>query len=94
MLPAWAAFEDFTVLTHTTTPRIEPGRVTCRGAEGETAYIDCDSVVVSGGWRRCQREALAYAGCAPEFCAAGDVEDCCSTLQQGNVSAFGKVNLL
>ena len=53
------------MLTGVTTLRIEPGRVVYRGAQGGETRLDCDGVVVSGGWRRCQREALAYAGCAP-----------------------------
>jgi hypothetical protein len=50
---------------------------------------------VSGGYKACVDEALKYASCAKEFYLAGDVEaDVCSNLLQGNLSAYGKAQLL
>ena len=93
MLPAWTAYEDFEVILEARTVRVSPRAVTYVDKDGQEVTLECDGVVVNGGFRPCQSEALAYAGCAPEFYVAGDAEGC-STIQQGNVSAFGKVHLL
>ena len=92
-IPAWRVYDNLHEVLCATTFAITPRSITYE-QNGERHTVDCDTVVVTGGYRGLQQEALAYAACAPEFYMAGDVEDCCSTLQQGNVSAFGKVNLL
>ncbi|MGN0564658.1 MAG: FAD-dependent oxidoreductase [Candidatus Heritagella sp.] len=94
MRPAWEAYDGFQVILRSKTLSVTPKSVTYANQNGLVCTIECDAVVVNGGFRHCQKEALAYAGCAPEFYLAGDVEDCGGTIQLGNVSAFGKVHLL
>lgn len=92
-IPAWRVYDNLHEVLRATTLAITPGSVTYE-QNGERHTLDCDAVVVTGGYRGLQQEALAYAACAPEFYMAGDVEDCCGNLQEGNVSAFGKCSLL
>lgn len=92
-IPAWRVYDNFTEILNAVTVEVTPDSVTYE-SDGIRSTVKADSVVVTGGYRGLQKEALAYACCAPEFYMAGDVEDCCSNLQQGNVSAFGKCSLL
>ena len=59
--------------THTSTEalRIEANGVVCRGPGGEVFY-PADHVVIAAGMRGRQREAAAFAQCAPQFCQVGD----------------------
>lgn len=92
--PAWARYPNFSAVYHATTLRVAPNSVTYI-KDGVETTIECDSVVVNGGYEGCIEEALQYAGCSRQFYLAGDVEaDVCSNLQQGNVSALGKACLL
>jgi|GEM_PF-4140191 len=92
--PAWDIYPNFTPVYEAVTLRVAPDRVTYV-KDGTETTLPCDSVVVNGGYKGCVEEALQYAGSAPEFYLAGDVEeDVCVNLQQGNVSAYGKACLL
>lgn len=92
--PAWVIYPNFTPVYEATTLRVTPNSVTYV-KDGVETTVDCDSVIVNGGYESCIEEALQYAGSAPVFYLAGDVEgDVCSNIQQGNVSAYGKACML
>lgn len=93
MIPLYHSFDNLKVLTQAKTTAVTPKSITYV-KDGEEVTVECDSVIVAGGYRPCQEAALAYQYCAPEFYLCGDVEDTCNNLQQGNVSAFGKACLL
>lgn len=93
MVPMWETLEHFTAITKATTTAVTPDSVTYE-KDGESYTIFCDSVIVNGGYRKCKEEAMAYAGCTPEFYIAGDVDDKCGNIQQGNVNAYGIAALL
>lgn len=90
---AWAAFDNLKPVYGVTTTKITPHKVTYV-KDGEELTIDCDSVVVSGGYEPCTEEALKYYGCTSEFYMAGDVEKESTCLWDGNLRAYGKANLL
>lgn len=92
-IPAWRVYDNFTEIYRAVTIAVTPTSVTYE-KDGVRTTVEADSVVVTGGYRELQEEALAYAGCAPEFYLAGDVEQHCNDLHQGNLSAFGKASLL
>ncbi|MBQ9268665.1 MAG: FAD-dependent oxidoreductase [Oscillospiraceae bacterium] len=74
--------------------QVPPERFPSPYNENREYTIECDSIVVNGGQFKEVPNAMRYAGCAPEFFMAGDVEDHCSDLQTGNRSAYGKACLL
>ena len=88
MVPAWYVLENLKDITLAKTLEVTPQSVTYE-KDGIIHTIECDSVVVNGGYRKCKEEAFEYVGCAPEFYMAGDVSDNCGNIQQGNVSALG-----
>lgn len=88
-VPAWGLLDNMKEIVLAKTVSATPNSVTYV-KDGKEHTIECDSVVVNGGYEKCRQEALAYAGCVPELYLAGDVEDGCDNLQQGNLSAFGK----
>lgn len=91
---AWSKYDNLEVIMRAQTVKITPTSVTYV-RDGEEVRIECDSVVVNGGYRGCKEEALQYVGCAQEFYLAGDVEDdICGNIQEGNASAYGKACLL
>ena len=92
-IPAWRCYDSFTEILGATTVAVTPTSVTYE-KDGVKTTVEGDSVVVTGGYKSLRKEALSYAGCAPEFYMAGDVEEESNDLQQGNVSAFGKASLL
>lgn len=93
-LPVWERYEDYHVIVEAQTKQVGRDFVRYVDKDGQTIDLRCDSVIVSGGYRRCQEEAYTYLGCAPEFYLAGDADDQGGDIQKGNVSAFGKVQLL
>ena len=93
MLPMWEKYDNLATIMNATTKAVTPHSVTYE-KDGKTVTIDCDTVIINGGYAPCKAEALAYSLSVPEFYMAGDDEDLCTNLQQGNVSAFGKANLL
>lgn len=92
-VPAWGVLENLTEITEANTTAVTATSVTYI-KDGKEYTIDCDSVIVNGGYAECRDDAFRYVGCAPEFYLAGDVEDNCGNIQQGNLSAFGKASLL
>ena len=93
MLPMWEKYDNLTTILDAVTTRVTPNSVTYCKDSAETT-LDCDTVIVNGGYAPCQDAALQYCMSVPEFYMAGDCEDLCTNLQQGNVSAYGKANLL
>ncbi|MBQ9268690.1 MAG: FAD-dependent oxidoreductase [Oscillospiraceae bacterium] len=93
MVSLWEYYGVKTIL-NAKTLAVTPDSVTYCSSDGTEETIQCDTVIVNGGYRHCTEAAFRYAGCAPEIYLAGDVENTGGDLQRGNVSAFGKVNLL
>lgn len=93
VIPAWGQMKNLKGITLAATTKVTPTSVTYE-KDGKLHTLECDSVIVNGGHKKCQEEALRYASCAPEFYLAGDVEDCCNNLQEGNVSAYGRASML
>ncbi|MBQ9268268.1 MAG: FAD-dependent oxidoreductase [Oscillospiraceae bacterium] len=54
------------------TLKIEPGKVTFRNAHGIERVLECDDVVVTGGFAPNAAAAIAFAQAAPEFYMIGD----------------------
>ena len=54
------------------TVKIEPNRVTFINAHGVERVIDCDDVVVTGGFVSNAAEVISFAQAAPEFYMLGD----------------------
>lgn len=90
---AWTVFDNLKPVYGAVTVDITPTRVTYV-QDGAEKTIDCDSVVVSGGYEPCTDEALRYYGCTSEFYMVGDVEPESNCLWDGNLRAYGKANLL
>lgn len=89
----WEAREDFHAILNAKTTEVACDHVVYLDENGDRKEIDCDSVVLCGGVRALQDEALEYAGCAEEFFMAGDCQ------KPGNVhdcsrSAFAAANLI
>ena len=69
---AWEALEGFGYITNAKTTSVTPNSVTYTDAEGKEQTIECDSVVVCGGVRPLQDEAMAFGGLTPRFTVIGD----------------------
>ena len=54
------------------TLKIEPNRVTFLNAHGVERVLECDDVVVTGGFSPNAAAAVAFAQAAPEFYMIGD----------------------
>lgn len=91
----WDKYDNLKPVYGATTQKVTPNSVTYTDKDGKEITIECDTVIVNGGYKPCIEEAMRYGSCTPEFYLAGDVEaDICCNIQQGNRSAFGKANLL
>lgn len=93
MVPGWYLLDNFHEILSAQTRSVTENSVTYV-RDGEEHTITGDTVIVNGGYRKCKEAALRYAGAAPEFHLVGDVDDNCSNIQQGNVSALGAAMLL
>lgn len=94
MIPAYKAYPDFRVVLNAKTTKVTPTSATYVEQDGKETTLDCDAVIVNGGYVHATDAAFQYVGCAPKFYTAGDVDSTCGDLQKGNLSAFGKVNML
>lgn len=81
--------ENFTPVTGITTTRIYKDKVTYRDANGNEKSVRADSVVVYGGLRPMQEEALKFYGSAKYgFYTAGDCTGRCGDVQKCIRSGF------
>lgn len=93
--PVWCIYDNLSPVFQAQTTKVTPNSVTYISKDGEEVTVDCDSVVVTGGYAACIESALKYGTCASEFYLAGDVEaDKKGCLQQGNLTALGVANML
>ena len=93
--PVWSIYDNLSPVFQAQATKVTPNSVTYRAKDGKEVTIDCDSVVVTGGYAACIDSALQYGTCASEFYLAGDVEaDKKGCLQQGNLTALGVANML
>ena len=72
MAPFWERFPNLTGITEAVTLAVTPTSVTYRDAGGAEHTLTGTDVIVCGGVRGREEEALAYARCAPEFYVVGD----------------------
>ena len=64
--------DNFSYILQATTTGISNGKVTYKDAKGEEKSIQADGVVVFGGLKPRQDEAMKFAGVANEFTVIGD----------------------
>ena len=88
--PAWAKYPTFTGIARANTTEVTPTSVTYTDKAGESHTIEADTVVICGGMKSRQEEALSFFGTTPRFLMTGDCEKV-ANLQVGNRSAMGKV---
>ncbi|MBR1779938.1 MAG: FAD-dependent oxidoreductase [Oscillospiraceae bacterium] len=95
LVPIWCLYDNLNPVFEAQTTKITPNSVTYVTKDGDEVTIDCDSVVVNGGYQSCIESAISYGTCTREFYMAGDVEaDKKGCLQQGNLAALGVANML
>lgn len=87
---AWEKYPNFRGIVHASTTAVTPTSVTYLDQDGVSHRLEADSVVICGGMKAQQDEALAFYGSAPRFFMTGDCEKV-ANLQAGNRSAMGKV---
>lgn len=90
---AWTKYDNIKPYYNATTTKITPNSVTYV-KDGEEFTLDCDTVIVSGGYEADTAEALKYAACTKEFYIAGDCDRRSTTIMSGTLQAFGKANLI
>lgn len=91
---AWFIYDNLKPVYEVTTTKVTPTSVTYIDADGKETTIECDSVVVSGGYEPLGGEAMKYAACTDEFYVAGDCDIRSSELTSGNQQAYGAVMML
>jgi len=72
---AWEALNTFSFITEATTTKISEGQVTYKDTQGNEKSIGTDSVVISGGLKPLQEEAIKFYGSADRFLMVGDCGD-------------------
>lgn len=83
----WRDMDNFHIVTNAQTVKVDADKVWYKADDGQLYSLPADSVVVSGGMRPCQEEAMALAGVTQEFFVVGD----CSrvgNIQTSQRSAF------
>ena len=81
--------KNFIPLTGVTTTRISEGKVFYKDASGSEKSVQADSVVIYGGLRPLQEEALKFYGSAGNgFYTAGDCTGRCGDVQKSVRSGF------
>jgi NADPH-dependent 2,4-dienoyl-CoA reductase/sulfur reductase-like enzyme len=80
--------EGFSSMTQVTATRIADKKVYYKDASGSEKSLDADSVVVYGGRKPRQEEALKYSGLATQFYIIGDCTGNCGNVQKSVRNAF------
>jgi 2-enoate reductase len=81
--------KNFSSIMEVTTTGISDGKVTYKDAKGSEKFIPADSVVIYGGLRPMQEEALKFYGSAKTgFYTAGDCTGRCGDVQKSIRSGF------
>lgn len=83
----WEALDNFRAIVEAVTTKVTPTSVTYTDPSGERHVLEADSVVVCGGVRSLQEEALAYAVPGMKFFLIGDAKKP-GNLHYCNRSAF------
>lgn len=83
----WEALDNFHSILHARTTRVAPTGIEYVGDDGQTHTLRADSVVVCGGVRPLQEEALSYALPGVKFFVIGDAKKP-GNLHYCNRSAF------
>ena len=84
---------NLTAVPEAKTTALAPGRVTYRDSAGTEHVLSCDDIVLCGGVRPLQDEALAFYNAAPEFDFIGDCRSP-GNLQTCNRHAFAAASQL
>ena len=93
--PIWCIYDNLSPVFEAKTTKVTPNSVTYIAKDGTEVTVECDSVVVTGGYAANIESAISYGTCTAEFYMAGDVEaDKKGCLQQGNLTALGLANVL
>jgi thioredoxin reductase len=88
-ISAYRSMKNFTGLTQATAKSILNGKVTYTDSIGAEKSIQVDSVVIFGGLKAKQDEALKFNGTAKKaFYAIGDCTGRCGNVQKATRSAF------
>lgn len=81
--------ENFSFALKATTTRISDGKVFYRDAEGNERSVQADSVVIHGGLKPKQEEAMKFSGSAETaFFMIGDCTGRCGNIQKSIRSAY------
>ena len=90
---AWEKYENLHGITEATTTEVRDQTVLYRDGDGREHSLEADSVVICGGTAPRIGEAMAYAGCAPEFYVIGDCNGARKLWRCGR-DAFSRASLL
>jgi pyruvate/2-oxoglutarate dehydrogenase complex dihydrolipoamide dehydrogenase (E3) component len=81
--------ENFSFSLRATTTRISDGKVFYRDADGNDQSVKADSVVIHGGFKPKQEEAMEFSGSAgTAFFLIGDCTGRCGNIQKSIRSAY------
>jgi hypothetical protein len=72
MVDYWKTLDGFHPVFHAETTKIGQGFVEYKDENGQTHVVECDDVVVLGGMRPHQQEAMELSSTAPEVWRIGD----------------------
>jgi len=84
----YAKLEGFSYILGATTTRIAEGKVAYKDSSGSEKTIAADSVVVYGGRKPRQEEAMKYSGLVTQFYIIGDCSGNCGNVQKSIRNAF------
>ncbi len=83
----WEKLDNFKPILQAVTTAVSATGIDYTDAQGQSHHLEADSVVVCGGVRSLQEEALAYVGAADQFYLIGDAKKP-GNLHYCNRSAF------
>lgn len=89
VISAYSSMKNFSPITEAVVKKISDGKVTYVDTNGSERTIQADSVVIFGGLRGRQEEALRFIGTAKKaFYTIGDCTGRCGNIQKATRSAF------
>jgi hypothetical protein len=80
--------DTFSYILEATTTGISNGNVTYQDAKGQTKSVQADSVVIFGGFKPKQAEAMKFSGLANRFFIIGDCTGKAGDVRKCNRIAF------
>ncbi len=90
----WERYDEFTGITKATTLKVSGNTAYYKDADGNMQEITGDDIVICGGTKGLEEDALAFSEAAPQFFAIGDCMPGAGNIQRCTRQAYARASMI